>query len=79
MVFSGGRKPNEKKIMALLSLGLLLFSPDWIFADRVGLEHSTSWIVEDEEKITFCRGQQPLAVIVFQEGALHQKPRMRFG
>jgi hypothetical protein len=68
----------KRKLWPLLSLAILLFSPNWIFADCVGLEHSTSWVVEDEKKIIFYRGQQPLAVIVFQDCNIPPNSKVRF-
>jgi hypothetical protein len=50
-----------KKMVILLGLGIVLFSPSLVFSDCVDLRRSTSWYVQGGHSIIFYGGLMPIA------------------
>ena len=49
------------KIIFLIGLGMLLFSPVLVLADCVSLVSFTDWFAQDTHHVVFYRGSRPLA------------------
>lgn len=56
-----------KRLLTLLILGLLLFSPNLLFADCLSLAGYTAWVAEGDRKIIFYRGTRPIAAVKPQD------------
>jgi hypothetical protein len=56
-----GDRKMATKIIFLIGLGMLLFSPVLVLADCVSLVSFTDWFAQDTHHVVFYRGSRPLA------------------
>ncbi len=56
-----------RKIATIILLGVVVVSPNLLFADCMDLSGYTSVFIESENKIVFYRGSNPIAAITLQD------------
>lgn len=66
----------KERLLGLPILGLLVFSPNLLFADCVSLGGYSGWVPEGDRKIIFYRGSRPIAAVKLQDCRIYPSSRL---
>jgi len=67
----------KKKVGVMFSFLILSLLPNLVLADCAELSYFTSWVLEDEHRIIFYMGRNPLALVTLPYCDIHPTSTIR--